>query len=54
MKIAKVETLHAMPAGGLFSFLKVTTDDGHRRLVGIQRELRQRRADRVIDKLPSA
>ena len=46
MKIAKIEDLHCDAGWRDFSFLKITTDDGHRRLVGIQRRLRQRRPHR--------
>ena len=44
MKVTRIETLRCDAGWRMFSFLKVMTDEGHRRLVGIQRELRQRTA----------
>ena len=43
MKIATIESLHADAGQRNFDFLKITTDDGHRRLERVQRVVRRPR-----------
>ena len=44
MKVERVETLRADAGWRMFSYLKVTTDRRHHRLVRVQREFRQQPA----------
>ena len=51
MKVTRIETLRCDAGWRMFSFLKVMTDDGLDRLVGIQRELGSHGLSGVIEAL---